>query len=419
MPRPTKQTTGRGKRGVVTTMYIRNICVSIMAVTAIFQTFMVLGLVHRNAELSQYQGFTRNINEMSATVKRNLEEGSEGKEKIFNLLFDGELLISADHLFRHLMIESEEIMKQNPSKKLHMMEVGMHSPNQCLNAAKKNLQAHCVEPSPVSSERIKNQIKKSRFKKNVKFYQLAASHKSGLSLEFMSKGGTGDHVGGGGIDIWKMTKTAVEVKKQEIVTVKSVAIDDIINNKVGPSVDYGLNTINAEERKIDRLFLLKVDTQGHEPSVFSGLHNSIREHKIDFIMTEYWPKGIDFMNDQLGPETECNKSVEILQLLLDAGYILFSMSILAHPSSPKTNLAAGKVRLYNRNPDRMPMSTLREHCMTFYDFERKYRDDDQFYEMGYWTDILAVRPGFSFPEEPSTKSGILISSVLNKNFPKE
>ena len=49
--------------------------------------------------------------------------------------------------------------------------------------------------------------------------------------------------------------------------------------------------------------------------------------------------------------------------------------------------------------------------MWFCEFERKYRDGDGMaktggiYEFGYWTDVLAVRPGFKFPDAPVTKTG--------------
>eukprot|EP00957_Ditylum_brightwellii_P141866 10808260-Ditylum_brightwellii.AAC.1 len=92
---------------------------------------------------------------------------------------------------------------------------------------------------------------------------MAASDTSGVDLEFMSKGGTGDHVGGG-VDIWTMTKAdASDVGSNNVptVNVKSVAIDDIIQNKVGPTIDYAESNNRSADGKIDKLFLLKVDTQ--------------------------------------------------------------------------------------------------------------------------------------------------------------
>jgi hypothetical protein len=85
---------------------------------------------------------------------------------------------------------------------------------------------------------------------------------------------------GGGVDISTMTKAdASNVGNDNVpaVNVKSVAIDDIIQNKVGPTIDYAESNSRSADGKIDKLFLLKVDKQGHEPSVFSGLRHAVKE----------------------------------------------------------------------------------------------------------------------------------------------
>jgi len=97
----------------------------------------------------------------------------------------------------------------------------MHTAKQCLQAASRGLQAHCIEPSPNSYGRIDNRMRKSPDGKKVKFYQLAASDTSGLDLQFLSGGGTGDHVGGGEYSVWKMIKkepTPEEVEKKRRIT---------------------------------------------------------------------------------------------------------------------------------------------------------------------------------------------------------
>jgi len=302
----------------------------------------------------------------------------------------------------------------------------MHTAGQCLEAARSGLQAHCVEPSPNSYNRIHDRIKQSKVRKNVKFYQRAASDRSGLDLQFLSDGGTGDHIGGGAYDVWNMVKkelTAEEeaAMKDKYVTVKSVAIDDIIHNNISPTNDYSLEAGNTSESSlpnIDRLYLLKVDVQGHEPSVFSGITKSISEHKIDLVMTEYWPKGIDFMNESMGAKKECLKPVGVLQLLVDSGYTLYALAAQVDPRAPKDG-ARDRMRRNNRGKKLMPIGSLMEHCMWFYDLERKYRDGDGMattggiYNFGYWTDVLAVRPGFKFPAAPVTVTGRIIAESLN------
>lgn len=165
--------------------------------------------------------------------------------------------------------------------------------------------------------------------------------------------------------------------------------------------------------------MLKVDVQGHEPSVFSGITKSIREHKIDLVLTEYWPpKGIDFMNDSMGARKECLKPVGMLLMLVDSGYTLYALAGLVDPRAPKDG-ALARMKRHNKGIKMMPINSLMDHCMWFYDLERKYRDGDGMaqtggiYEFGYWTDILAVRPGFKFPVAPVTKTGKIIAQSLN------
>ena len=326
--------------------------------------------------------------------------------------------VEASDVWEALIIEAEALSKDTT---IHVMEVGMHTAKQCLQIAAKNLQAHCVEPSPGSYPRIHDGITaapKDR-QDNIRFYQMAASATSGLDLEFSSEGGAGDHVGGG-VDHWKMTKEKsderrhVVVRNEYMTTVKSVAIDDIIYNKVGPTEDFA-SAGRAADDKIDKLFLLKVDTQGHEPSVFAGLKEAIQEHKIDFIMTEYWPKGIDLMNDSMGPAQECTKPVAMMKLLRDAGYTLYTMTITAHAKAPRKGGAQQKTRAHNRGRLQTPIDDLMKHCMWFYGLEREFPDTntEDPYRMGYWTDVLAVAPGARLPSEPISKTGKLLARVMS------
>ncbi len=352
--------------------------------------------------------------------------------------------VKADDLWKDLLLEAEHMTREivNTTSSLsvpllHVMEVGMHSANQCLAAAARNLHAHCVEPSPSSFRRINRKVKKQAYgiNKNVRFYQMAASDKTGLDLEFTSEGGTGDHVGGGGVNMWTMTKDAPVAsvgdkddavnKNASTVMVKSVALDDVIYNKVHPSIDYALMENNnqgdaVKSRSavddIDKLFLLKVDTQGHEPSVFSGLKKSIQDHKIDFIMTEYWPKGMDFMNDSMGRDTECQKSVGILKFMYDAGYTLYTMQITNHPKAPLNEARWAVTRHNNHYKSELPIDDFMAHCMWFYDLERdpKYKSDSSTeYKMGFWADVLAVSPGARLAKVPISENGKIIAKHLS------
>jgi hypothetical protein len=78
-----------------------------------------------------------------------------------------------------------------------VMEVGMHRPKECLRAANHGLNVHCMEPSPISSNRILLSFDKAtdEHKKGIRFYKTAAGAESGKYVKFQSGGTQGDHVG--------------------------------------------------------------------------------------------------------------------------------------------------------------------------------------------------------------------------------
>jgi len=314
-----------------------------------------------------------------------------------------------DGLWDFLIEEAIAYRKENDNVEINVMEVGMHSASQCIQSATLDLQSFCVEPSPNSLARIMQSFQKASplTRRNIRFYQMAAGSSTGVELDFSSSGGTGDHVGGA-IDVWKMEKlaNAEQPKHEQKVTVKSVAIDDIIiaNKPVEPTEDY---TGKVESNGINKMFLVKVDTQGFEPSVFSGLKNSIANHLVDYVITEYWPKGIDFMNDMT---EKCVKPVEILEMLASNGYKLFAMPNVAHPSSEVPKEA--KHYLNDGRINKIPYHDLKLHCMFYYEVERMFPSEK--YKMGYWTDILAVSPKARLPKVPVSELGNLLKPHLTQ-----
>ena len=296
---------------------------------------------------------------------------------------------------------------------MNIMEVGMHSAGQSIHGATRNLQVYGIEPSPKSGQTIIKQLSNPRNQqasKNIRFYQMAAGATTGLDLDFTSEGSTGDHVGGG-IDIWTMTKlppassTAYQ-KERNKVTVKSVAIDDIIlSNNIPPTHTFAEENPKIHEKEDqdhNNFFIVKIDTQGFEPSVFAGLKKSIQQHRIDFIITEYWPKGIDFMNDSLSDP--CVKPVQMLQFLASNGYKLFANMNVSHPG--KENPTAAKSYINDFSLNGIPFHDLKAYCMWFYDIEKKFPSDA--YKMGYWTDILAVSPKAKLAKIPATELGQIL-----------
>lgn len=293
-----------------------------------------------------------------------LSAGNNTKNDPHPHALDGSYVsFSADHVWKSFIMS-------NTLPDAVYVEVGMHSAKDTLLAANAGITVHGVEPSP---KNFANVLKKAGGYANVHLHNAAAASKSGEKLPFLSQGSTGDHVGTA--DMWEMkmgtttknTSAVAVADNQNVVYVQSLAIDDLIDKEISPK----------------RVDLLKIDTQGFEPSVFAGLHDSIRQHKIRFIISEFWPKGMDLLAQS---KTRCGPAVEILQFLADSGYTVYPLAMQAHPVA-----GSGWVSFkYNR-----PFDDYMDHCMFYYDLEQKVPNPN--YKMGYWADILAVAPGESVP----------------------
>ena len=247
-----------------------------MVLTVIAVTALVVFMLQESDE-----------SEIATSSLRVLTNISSQKDqaKGMRAILKGDLLdvpsISAEKVWDELI--------QEGSKKLAgggaavAMEVGMHRPRQCLQAAEAGLTAHCFEPSPVSFQRVQKKVKEApqTIQSRIHLYNAAAGSTAGILLNFTSSGGTGDHVGE--FDVWNMKagKPSDEklLKKQgKTVQVPSIRLDDVVE-------------------KIDKdVFVMKIDTQGFEPAVLSGLTESLRLHKVQFLLMEYWPAGIDLMS---------------------------------------------------------------------------------------------------------------------------
>jgi FkbM family methyltransferase len=269
------------------------------------------------------------------------------------------------------------------------VEVGMHRAIQCLQAATAGFQAHCVEPSPVSFRRVRTRVSEASeaVQNRVHLYKAAAGPDSNTKVEFTGAGGTGDHVGD--FDMWNMKAGKPDdeqlAKKQGgTVEVSTISLDDIIANKLK----------NGEEKA----FVLKVDTQGFEPAVLSGLIKSLAAHKVQFLLMEYWPHGMDLIMNK--PAGTC-AAADLIRQLVAAGYTIYSLLPSSHPASP----AAAKQAMID---EAMPVHDIDAHCQWFYELEERFPSDT--YKMGYWADILAVAPGIQLPKSPVTD---LVKDLLN------
>mmetsp|Transcript_23762 Transcript_23762/g.29226 ORF Transcript_23762/g.29226 Transcript_23762/m.29226 type:complete len:474 (+) Transcript_23762:845-2266(+) len=440
-------TTNKKKKGRITPcLQLKFLFVALLLFMG-YSYFMLSSLIHsrksgannvgskndnlRSQRISQFTARTQNdgnIHGNNDNIDNEKLENSSTQNTHPNRILHSDILAAIDqgklrpygasNVWEDIIEQGKQIMlkkKNNNNNKsddydknyLTVIEVGAQSAKQCLLAAEAQFHTHCVEPSPKSFERMQREISRERkrnpsIQKYIHLYNVAAAAESGKTLDFFATGGTGDHVGE--FDMWnmkpgKMPDEFPPEKRGEVIKVPSIKMDDLIlYNKVQP---FELQIMNHPKLgkgnkkkakaffppppKIDQVFALKIDTQGFEPSVFSGLSESIEQHKIQYIMTEYWPKGMDLIGKR---SDQCELSVGILNSLADAGYKLYALPLVAHPTAFYV-----RSELYDVMNDwtRRPLHDFKADCMYLRNLEILYPNEN--YYMGYWTDILAVAPG--------------------------
>jgi len=353
--------------------------------------------------------------ETSTTTKKEQQDETEITNERYGLSKD---LIrrTADNLWNILIRKGRDLNSQTEQSSSPMisMEVGMHRLRQCLHAAENNFTVHCIEPSPTSYQTISEKYRSQKkidpdAAKRISLYNVAAGNTTGTTIPFTSVGSTGDHIGD--FDTWTMKarpENTADVSSRTTIDVPMVTLDDIIANKIIPTDSYYNNNDNDDTKqtnndKIDEIYSLKVDTQGFEPSVFSGLTSSIEQHKIQYILFEYWPKGMDLLSHS-NLETKCEASTAILVQLAKAGYTLYPLRVAAHPSRPN------EARKYIKAQEGRPYDDFKSFCMWYYKIEELAPSED--YRMGYWTDILAISPEVTELDE---KLQLLSGRKIEKN----
>ncbi len=176
-------------------------------------------------------------------------------------------------------------------------------------------------------------------------------------------------------------------KRGKLAKIQSIKLDDIVYNKI-PDISKldGLNH-GQDIPQLEEVFAAKIDTQGYEPKVLEGLKESIANHKIKYILLEYWPKGIDMINNS---QESCKVPVDMLLNLQSAGYKLFALPIELHPSAMTPN-----IRFYlDRNNHIRPLNDLKSDCEYILKLEELFPNEN--YHIGYWTDYLAIAPDAPF-----------------------
>lgn len=297
---------------------------------------------------------------------------------------------SADSMWIDILDKGSEIMKNSKSEEhLVVFEVGAQAARQSLIAAQAQFHTYCIEPSPISFKKIHSTIS-AKVKEDppigefLHLYNAAAGAKSGEMLDFRTSGGTGDGVGR--FDIWNMKEGEEpedfpEYKKTKMVQIQSLKLDDIVMyNKAKPDQLSGLES-GSNPPKVSKVFAMKIDTQGYEPQVFAGLKQSIRNQKIEYIMTEYWPKGMALYDKR----PACEIAVPMLETLIEAGYKLFALPLAVHGS-----INDKAVRSALSDWKRRPLHDIKADCQYLFDLEKEFVNEN--YHLGYWTDVLAIAP---------------------------
>jgi len=183
-----------------------------------------------------------------------------------------------------------------------VVEVGVHLATQIIGAARRGFSCHAVEASPRSCKLVKDQLlwwcgnHTAQGCVMPKVHCRAASQHSGRSVTFnilKQKGApsTGDFVG-------ELTAGKKGIKYAQ-VRVETLALDELL-----------------EAQEASPIFVLKIDTQGHEPAVFAGLSRTLARRGVQFILTEF-DKSLGLMRNR----SSCDS---ILQSLDAAGYRLCS-----------------------------------------------------------------------------------------------
>ena len=186
-----------------------------------------------------------------------------------------------------------------------------------------------------------------------------------------------------------------------------VALDHFLQGNIAPDFGgAGTPVITTASNANNHIFAAKIDVQGFEPQVFHGMKDSIQERKIHYIMTEFWPKGINSMN---GYSSKCENAIEFLFDLHNSGYSLFAAPIEAHPKSdPKGREQTAANKLDRRFDD------LKEDCLWLHRLEQKYPSQTN-WSMGYWTDVFAVAPDATLPSNPTTRFGKAMQAYFRRD----
>lgn len=287
---------------------------------------------------------------------------------------------------------NKEMQEKGKETYLDIVEVGANDARQAREIRSHGFNAHSFEPSPKSYIKMANALSKDETR-GIFLYNAAVGDSDSTLVKFMNSDSTGAQV-------------VLKGEDENTVEVAMVTIDNFLRGNVAP--DYGgagTPVVTTASNANNHIFAAKIDVQGFEPKVFRGMKDSIQGHKIHYIMTEFWPRGINSMN---GFSSECEEATKFLSDLYNAGYSLFAAPIEAHPKSdPNGRKQTAANKLDRRFGD------LKEDCLELQKLEQKYPSQTN-WSMGYWTDVFAVAPDAPLPSNPTTRFGKAIETYFRQ-----
>jgi hypothetical protein len=102
--------------------------------------------------------------------------------------------------------------------------------------------------------------------------------------------------------------------------------------------------------------------------------------------------------DLLAEQPNACVATRVLEQLVQAGYTLYALPVLAHPKAPTGH----KTVIQSR-----PLHDFKANCQWYFDLEQQFPSQE--YKMGYWSDVLAVAPNApSLKQQPGAKLGKLL-----------
>ncbi|OGU20195.1 MAG: hypothetical protein A2580_04865 [Hydrogenophilales bacterium RIFOXYD1_FULL_62_11] len=131
-----------------------------------------------------------------------------------------------------------------------------------IRAINKNVEIYCFEPHPITFQKLKSSVNSLR----IKTYNVGVgSADENLKLY--------DYENGDGSEHASLYKDVIEVIHEGKATEHEVKV-------------ITLNAF-AIEHNVQRVLLLKIDTEGHELAVLKGFESYIRQGKVDLIHFEF------------------------------------------------------------------------------------------------------------------------------------